>query len=96
MSTPDSIAIVERAAGFVASGFTAGEATTTITFSEVGIIDLGVDVPDLRPEPRVPEELRRYIPQRIADLHDVLVGVVVGKRYRLANLLDDRRAVFGN
>src|SRR3954464_13235216 len=37
---------------------------------QVRILDLRVDLPDLGPIPRVAEELRGDVPQRVAALHD--------------------------
>ncbi len=39
---------------------------------EVWILDLRIDLPDLGPEPRVLEEHRRNVPQRVATLHGVV------------------------
>ena len=39
---------------------------------EVRVLDLRIDLPDLRPEPRVLEEHRGDVPQRVAALHGVV------------------------
>ena len=36
------------------------------------------------------------VPERVADLHDVFIRMVIGERHGFADALHDRAAVFGN
>ncbi len=53
--------------------------------NQVRVFDLRVDLPDLRPNPRVAQKHRCDVPQRIAALHHVGVGMprVQDRRRRL-------------
>ena len=45
--------------------------------NEVGIANLGIDLPDLRPQPRLLQEARGDVPERVAFLNDVAVRMAL-------------------
>ena len=61
------------------------EAKHIAGINKVRVDDVGVDVPDLGPEPWVPEERRGDIPERVANLDDIFVWVALGQRHGLVD-----------
>ena len=47
---------------------------------QMWVMDLGIDLPDLRPVPRIAQEDLGDAPEGIAALHHVAVGGIVGER----------------
>jgi hypothetical protein len=43
--------------------------------NQVRVLDLRIDLPDFRPIPRVAQEHRCDVPERVAALHDVSLGM---------------------
>ena len=44
------------------------------------ILNVGIDVPDFRPVPGIIEKRRGDIPQRVANLNDILIRMVASER----------------
>lgn len=53
-----------------------GEADDITRINQVRILDLRIGLPDLRPQPRLPEEAAGNVPQGVALFHHIGVRVI--------------------
>src|SRR5258708_1868794 len=79
---PDAVAALQLAAlqHDLRPAVDIDQAQSIAGVNQMRVVDLGIDLPDLRPEPGIPEENFGDAPQGIAALHHIAVGRIVGQR----------------